>query len=427
VNDFVELVARQLVGDLRLAPSTMRRRLAGRRRLDRCQTIADLRVLARRTVPRTVFAFADGAAMDEVTARTNETDFGRLVLHPRILVNVSRVDIESTVLGRPIAVPLLGAPTGLTGLMHHRGEVAVARAVHAAGSIYVQSALSSYSIEELAQHAPGPTWFQLYVWRDRGLVRELIERAGAAGHLALVLTGDTPYLGARERDLRNGFGIPPRVTVRSLLEGVSRPRWSVDFVRRPRMTFANAAGHGGGQSDARSLPDYIQSQFDPGLSWRDIEWLRETWSGPIVVKGVLRADDAAQAVRLGVDGLIVSNHGGRQLDHAPSSISALPAIVDAVAGAAEVYHDGGVRRGTDIVKALALGARAAFAGRALVYGLAAGGDAGAQRAMDILVRELHLAMALAGCQSVERLDRSWVSVRTGWGFTQLEPTPVEGF
>ena len=386
-------------------------RLSGRRRLERCHNIDDLRRLARRRIPRAVFDFVDGAAADEVTLERNQRDFSRLELSPKILVDVSRIDLATTVLGQPIGVPLLGAPTGLTGLAHHRGEVAIARAVHAAGSIYVQSTMSSYSIEELASLAPGPTWFQLYCFQDRGVVRELLERARAAGHLALMVTGDTPYAGARERDLRNGFGIPPRLTVRSIGEGLLRPRWSADFVRRPRMTVANAASHGGGSSDPLSLIDYIRRQFDPSLSWSDFAWLREVWAGPMIVKGVLRRDDAEQAVRLGADAVLVSNHGGRQLDHAPSSISALPAILDAVGDDAEVYLDGGVRRGSDIVKALALGARACLSGRALLHGLAAGGDAGAARAMQILVEELRLAMALLGCPSVHELGSSWLSVR----------------
>jgi len=363
-------------------------------------------------VPRAVFDFVDGAAADEVTARSNERDLARIALRPKVLAGLEAVDLATTVLGERIALPLLGAPTGLTGLVHHRGEVGIARAVHDAGSVYVQSALASYSIEELVAAAPGPTWFQLYVWRDRGLVGELIERARAAGHRALVLTADTARLGARERDLRNGFGVPPRLTLRSLGEGLLRPRWSGDFIRRPRMTFANAVAFGGGSSNPQSLVGYIARQFDPALTWTDLTWVRDQWAGPLVVKGVLRADDAEQAVRLGADALIVSNHGGRQLDHALSSIAALPAVVDAVGEHAEVYFDGGIRRGSDILKALALGARACLSGRALVYGLAAGGDAGATRAMQLLTDELSLAMALLGCPSVRELDSGWLADRS---------------
>jgi L-lactate dehydrogenase (cytochrome) len=252
-------------------------------------------------------------------------------------------------------------------------------------------------------------WFQLYVWRDRGLVAELVQRAAQAGHRALVVTVDVPRAAVRERDRRNGFGIPPRLTLRSCGEGLMRPRWSVDFLRRPRMSVANAADHGGGERDAVSLTEYINSQFDPRLSWGDLAWLREQWSGPLVVKGILRGDDARQAVRLGADAVIVSNHGGRQLDHAPSSIAALPGVLDAVGADAEVYVDGGIRRGSDILKALALGARACLVGRPLVYGLAAGGDAGAVHAMRILTEELRIAMALTGCPVLRDIDDTWLT------------------
>jgi isopentenyl diphosphate isomerase/L-lactate dehydrogenase-like FMN-dependent dehydrogenase len=408
VNAFLELLGAQVATDLRGLPAQIRRGQTARR-LERCRNIAELRDLARRLVPRAVFDFVDGAAGDEVTKRRNEEDFSRVVLAPRVLGDVSTIDLTTTVLGQPVALPLLAAPTGLTGLTHHRGELGIVRAAHAIGTVPVLSAMASYSIEEIARDAPGPAWFQLYMWRDRGLVRDLLERARAAGHLALVITADVPLAGARERDPRNGFGIPPRVTLRSLGQGIMRPRWSADFVRHPRMAVANAARQGGGPSDARSLTEYVNSQFDPTLTWADVAWVRELWGGPVIVKGILRADDARRAVEAGAAAVIVSNHGGRQLDHAPSSISALPAIANAVGGDAEVYLDGGIRRGADVVKALALGARACLAGRALVYGLGAGGDAGAARAFELLAREVRLAMALLGCSSVAQLDRSWLA------------------
>jgi isopentenyl diphosphate isomerase/L-lactate dehydrogenase-like FMN-dependent dehydrogenase len=409
VNEFLELVGRQLASDLRSFPRQARRSLSGQTKLGQCRNIADLRELGRRKTPRAIFDFVDGAAGDEVTAQNNTKDFAEIALQPKILAGAGEIDLSTTALGEPIAVPLLGAPTGLTGLVHYRGEVAIARAVHDAGSIYVHSAMASYSIEELAAEAPGPKWFQLYVWRDRGLVRELIDRAAAAGHQALVLTGDTAYLGSRERDLRNGFGIPPRLTFRSLTEGLVRPRWSLAFLQHPRMKVANVVGSGAEPSDARSLTEYIGSQFDPTLNWNDLAWVREVWSGPVVVKGVLRPDDAVQAARLGADAVIVSNHGGRQLDHSMSSIRALPAIVAAVGEDVEVYLDSGIRRGSDILKALALGARACLSGRGLVYGLAAGGDAGAGRAMQVLTNELRLALALLGCPSIRKLDGTWIA------------------
>jgi L-lactate dehydrogenase (cytochrome) len=300
----------------------------------------------------------------------------------------------------------------MTGIVHHDGEIALARAVHGAGALHVLSSVASRTVEEVAQASPGPLWFQLYVSRDRGYVRELLVRAREAGCLALVITVDVQRAGARERDRRNGFSLPPRMSARTLAQGVVRPRWSVDFIRRPHLLCEGLrrARAGGTAGTAQpSLTAIINSQFDPSLGWSDLSWLQEQWEGPVVLKGVLRPEDAQQAARLGVRGVIVSNHGGRQLDHAPSSISALPAVVDAAGAEIEVYMDGGIRRGVDIVKALALGARACLSGRALVYGLAAGGEAGAAQAMSLLVDELRLAMTLAGCGSVHDLDRSWLT------------------
>jgi len=311
-----------------------------------------------------------------------------------------------------VALPLLGAPMGLNGLVHHHGEAGIARALHDAGSIYVLGAMASYSIEEIAELAPGPSWFQMYVWKDRALVQELVERARAAGHLALVLTVDVPRAAARDRDRRNGFGLPPRATMRSLAGGLVRPRWSAQFIRHPRMSAASVAGHGGGPDDPVGMTEYINRQFDPSVTWDGLAWFRDIWGGPLVVKGILRAEDARTAVDLGANAISVSNHGGRQLDHAPSTIRALPAIVDAVGDEVEVYLDGGVRRGSDVLKALALGARACMIGRPLVYGLGAGGEAGARRAVAILSQELNTAMGLAGCSSISQLDRSWVADRT---------------
>jgi L-lactate dehydrogenase (cytochrome) len=359
-----------------------------------------------------VFDYVDGAAWDELTLERNQADLRRLAVLPRVLTAAADIDLSTTVLGQPVAVPLMGAPTGMTGIVHHDGEIALARAVHGAGGLHVLSSVASRTVEEVAEQSPGPLWFQLYVSRDRGYVRELLGRARSAGYLALVITVDVQRAGARERDRRNGFTLPPRITARSLAQGLVRPRWSADFVRRPHFLSegarrARAGGDGGPQP---SLTAIINSQFDPGLGWDEITWLQEQWEGPIVLKGVLRADDAQQAARLGVRAVIVSNHGGRQLDHAPSTISVLPAVVDAVGSEIEVYMDGGIRRGVDIVKALALGARACLSGRALVYGLGAGGEAGAVRAMSLLVEELRLAMTLAGCESIRELDRGWVTM-----------------
>ncbi len=404
---FVPMLVRQARRDLAQAPATVRRRLSHGSRAQRAGNVAELRELAARRLPRAVFDYVDGAAGDELTAARNQSDLRALSIVPRVLAGAD-VDLSTEVLGQRIAVPLIGAPTGLTGLVHHLGEVAVARAVHAAGSLYVLSSAGSCGIDELARRSPGPLWFQIYVGPDRGLVRSLVDRARDAGYGALMVTVDVARAGARERDRRNGFTMPPRVTARSLAQGLRHPRWSIDFVARPRILSQSALLAGAADGGARPLAEMIGSQFDPALSWSDIAWLQECWDGPIVLKGVLRPADAQQAARLGIAGVVVSNHGGRQLDSAPSTIAALPPIVDAVGAELEVYMDGGIRRGVDVLKALALGARACLCGRALLYGLAGGGFAGAARAMRLLVDELALAMALAGAGSPSELDRSWI-------------------
>ena len=394
MNEFLRILGRQVAVDLRGLPETLRTRLTDEGRVARCLNIADLRTLARRRLPRVVFDYVDGAAWDEVTSRRNGEDFGKLALRPRMLVDVSHVETATTVLGTPVSVPVIGGPTGQTGLAHHDGEAAVARGLHACGTITTLSTASSYSIEEVASASPGPKWFQL-------------ARARAAGYLALVLTVDVQRSGARDRDRRNRFSVPPRITLRTLLDGAVRPRWSASFVRSPRILMANFEGKLAG-ADAVAMSEFINRQFDPSLSWADFEWLREHWPGPLVVKGILRADDARRAVDLGAAGILVSNHGGRQLDHGLSAVRALPAVAEAVGDDAEVYLDGGVRRGTDVVKALALGARACMVGRPLIYGLGAAGEAGVRRAAEILANELVLSLALAGCPSLAAVDGSLV-------------------
>ena len=408
MNEFLGLLSRQLAGDIRALPARARRRLSDQR-VERLGTIDELRTAARREIPRVMFDFVDGGAGDEVTTKRNRTDFSELAIVPRVLVDVSDVSLATSVLGTPVAVPLLSAPMGLCGLVHHGGESAIARAMHGVGAIHVLGAMASYTIEEVAAASPGPTWFQMYLWRDRGLMRHLLDRSQAAGHAALVVTVDVPVAAPRDRDRRNGFGAPPRVTLRSLAGGLARPRWSAQFIRDPRMTFKILAGPGGAPVEAGEISSYIARQFNPAATWEDLSWLREQWPGPIVVKGVLRPQDARLAVSLGAAAIAISNHGGRQLDHAPSTIRALPAIVDAVGSEAEILLDGGIRRGSDILKALALGAGACMVGRPLVYGLGAAGEAGARRAIEILIAELRGAIGLAGCPSVDKLDRTWVT------------------
>ena len=403
MGSFGAFARREVIAELRALPAQVRGAGATQRRLRALRTTADLRAAARRALPRAVFDFVDGAANDEVAMERNRRDLTALELHPRYLVDVSAIDTATTVLGTPVATPLLGAPTALSGIVDPGGEAALARAVHRHGSLYVLSGMATYALEEIARVAPGPRWLQLYVYRDRGFVDDLLTRAAETDYRALVVTVDAPRSGARERDARNGFGLPPRVTLRTLLDGARHPRWTAAFLRNPRLDPANAPlargpGHPG--NDPVALADFFASQFDAAVTWADLARLRDAWRGPLVVKGLLRADDARTAVAVGADAVWVSNHGGRQLDDAPSAISVLPRIADAVGDEAEIFFDSGIRRGSDAVKALALGARACFVARPLLYGLAVAGEQGVRHAFGLLQDELELTLALCGCASV---------------------------
>jgi isopentenyl diphosphate isomerase/L-lactate dehydrogenase-like FMN-dependent dehydrogenase len=402
-NEFLGLLVDQLGSDLRGLPQALRDRSTPEGRLRRSGSIDELREAMRRSVPPTLFDFVEGAAGDEITCNRNRERFRDWTLEPRVLQKVQDIDLATSVLGRRVEVPLLGAPVGGCSLYNNGGEAAVARAVHAAGSIYVLSGMASQTIERVAEQAPGPNWFQAYLWKDHGLLLELLARARAAGYEALVLTVDTPRVGQRERDRRNGFTVPPRVTLRSILGGLTRPRWSAQFVRAPSIRIANVQGDG----DTEPI-DLSRYQFDQEVTWDDLAFIRDGWNGPFVLKGILTAADAARAAAHGIDAVIVSNHGGRQLDHAPASIDALPRVREA-AGEMEVLFDGGVRRGSDIVKALSLGARACLIGRPLIYGLGVAGEAGAAHALRLLTNELTLTLTLLGCPSVGQLDASWVA------------------
>jgi isopentenyl diphosphate isomerase/L-lactate dehydrogenase-like FMN-dependent dehydrogenase len=371
--------------------------------------IDDLRRLAKRRLPRAVFDFADGGAEDERTLRANSSDFAKLVFRPKVLVNVSQRDQTTTILGQPVSSPLIVAPTGLAGMLWPRGEVEAAKAAANRDVIFTLSTLGACSVEEVAEASAGPLWFQLYVMKDREVTRTLVERAQRAGYKALCLTVDLPVLGQRERDLRNGATIPPKVTVRNVVDVLQRLGWLRRVWFGPEITFKNFVGSSAALSkDTGTLWQYVSSLNDPSVDWDDLAWFRSLWPGPIAIKGIMTAEDARRAVSEGIEAIVVSNHGGRQLDSLPSAIEVLPEIVEAVGGRAEVILDGGVRRGTDVVKALALGARACMIGRPMLYGLGAGGQEGVERSIDILKAEIDRALALLGRPTLADLDRTAV-------------------
>lgn len=371
----------------------------------RYYNIETLRRAARRVLPRVIFDFADGGAEDEVTLHRNEADFDELELVPRMMRGAAERDLSVELFGRRLALPVLISTTGLSGILWPDGEICAARAAQAAGTVYCQSHGSTCTIEALAEAAPGARWFQLFLYRDRGLTRALAERARAAGCEALILTVDNQVLGQRERDLANGFAIPPRLGLRGALDMALHLPWLLRMKGARGISFANYRGAAGHEDDIVSLAAYIAKMLDPGLSWRDVAWLRGLWSGPFLLKGILHPEDARLAAEHGVDGVIVSNHGGRQLDGAVSAIRALPAVAEAVGDRLTVLLDGGVRRGVDVVRALALGARAVAIGRPHWWGLAVAGEAGVALVLDILRRELDRAMALAGCARIAEIDR----------------------
>jgi L-lactate dehydrogenase (cytochrome) len=367
--------------------------------------IADLREVARRRVPRAFFDYADGGSYAEQTLNANRADLEQIRLRQRILVDVSRRSTQTTILGEPVSLPLALAPIGALGMQHGDGEILACRAAHAAGIPFILSTMSICSIEQVAAAVDKPFWFQLYVMKDRGFARSLIERAAAAKCSALVLTVDLQILGQRHRDIKNGMTVPPQWTIGKIVDMATKPAWLASVARARSRTFGNLAGYvTGNKEDVSSLSIWIAGQFDTTLNWKDVEWIRSLWPGKIILKGILDPEDARIAAKTGAAALVVSNHGGRQLDGAPSSISALPPIVDAVGSSVEVLFDGGIRSGQDIMRALALGAHACLSGRAYVYGLGAGGEAGVARAIEIMRNELSVTMALTGFNSIDEID-----------------------
>jgi L-lactate dehydrogenase (cytochrome) len=382
------------------------------RRLSRAASVEDLRQMARRRLPGGVFDYIDGGAEDELTLRRNSEAFARVDFRPGVLRNVAEVDASTTLLGKPLDFPLVLAPTGFTRIAQSEGELAAARAAQRAGIPYTLSTLSTRSIEEVAAAASGRQWFQVYAWRDRGLVKEMLERAAACRYEAIMITVDTAVLGRRERDVRRGFTLPPKLGLDTLLSGALHPGWTWDFIRHEPIAFANVVGRSVGDgSDAVSLAEYINGQFDPGLSWRDIEWFQEHWSGPIILKGIQTVEDARLAAEAGVDAIALSNHGGRQLDGAPPPLELVAPVAEAVGDRLEILCDGGIRRGSDIVKALALGARACMAGRAYLYGLAVGGERGVSHVIDHLREGVERTLVLTGNRRIADLSPELVRWR----------------
>jgi len=366
--------------------------------------IEDLRVLAQKRVPRMFYDYADSGAWTEGTYRANETDFQKIKLRQRVAINMDNRTTASTMIGQRMTMPVALAPVGLTGMQHADGEILAARAAKDFGVPFTLSTMSICSLEDVAEGTNRhPFWFQVYVIRDRGFIERLIERARAANCSALVLTLDLQIIGQRHKDIKNGLSAPPKMTLPNILNMMTKPRWGLGMLGTKRRGFGNIIGHVSGVEDMGSLSQWTASQFDPTLNWNDVEWIKKRWGGKLILKGIQDVEDARLAVSAGADALIVSNHGGRQLDGAESSIRALPPIVDAVGKDIEVHMDGGIRSGQDVLKAWALGARGTMIGRAFVYGLGAMGEAGVTKALEIIHKELDITMAFCGHTNIQNV------------------------
>ncbi len=374
--------------------------------------IEDLRLLARRRVPRMFYDYADSGSWTETTYRANEADFQKIKLRQRVAVDTSDRSVRTTMIDEDVAMPVALAPTGLAGMQHADGEIKAARAAEAFGVPYTLSMMSICSIEDVAANTTRPFWFQPYMLRDRDFMERVIGRAAAANCSALVMTLDLQMLGQRHKDIKNGLSAPPKPTLRNLLNLLTKPRWCLGMLGTKRRQFGNIVGHVHGVSDMTSLAAWTAEQFDPTLSWKHVEWVRKLWPGKLILKGFMEVEDARIAVANGADAIVVSNHGGRQLDGAPSSISALPAIVAAVGDQMEVWMDGGIRSGQDVFKAVALGARGTLIGRAYLYGLGALGQAGVTKSLEILYKELDTTMGLCGRTRIEDVDASVIVTGT---------------
>lgn len=379
------------------------------RRLKKIASVDDYRKYAKRRLPFGVFDYIDGGAEDERTLANNVAGFSRIGFHPRVMRDVSQLDTSTTIFGRPASMPLILSPTGFTRIAHSQGELAVARSAARAGIPWSLSTMGTRSIEDVAAVSDGDKWFQIYTWRDRGLVEELVGRAKAAGFTTVWLTVDTAVLGRRERDVRRGMTLPPKIGPGTIVDGAIHPSWTLDFLRSEPITFANIVGHDEDGSTAVTLADHVKRQFDQALSWDDLEWLRSFWDGPIVLKGIQTVADAKQAVALGVDGIGLSNHGGRQLDDAPAPIELVEPVRQEIGDTGTIICDGGVRRGSDIVKAIALGADAVAMGRPYFYALGAAGERGVDHLLEFMREGMERTMSLTGVRSVDEIGRDLVS------------------
>jgi L-lactate dehydrogenase (cytochrome) len=367
--------------------------------------IEDLRRLARRRVPRALFDYVDRGSYDEISYKANSADLKAIRFRQRVLIDADNRSLGTTMLGEKVAMPVAIAPTGLTGLLHGDGEILAARAAEAAGIRFTLSTMSICSIEDVRAATKAPFWFQLYVFRDRGFSEQVIERAKAAGCSALFVTVDLPLRGQRHADIKNGLEVPPRLTLRNAFDIATKPSWALSVLMGKRKSFGNIDAYLKNKGGVWAAGRWANENFDASLSWDDVNWVRKIWPGKLVLKGVLDAEDTKRAAAMGVDAIVVSNHGGRQLDGAPSTIAALPRIADAAGDRIEVLFDGGVRSGQDVLKALALGARGCMIGRAYLYGLAAMGEAGVAKALDLIGAELRVSMSLTGVQDVANVSR----------------------
>ncbi len=386
---------------------------ATKRRLSRAADVADLRRLAKRRLPFGVFDYIDGGAEDERSLDRNASAFADYEFRPRVLNDVSTIDLSTTLLGQPVPMPLALSPTGFTRIANSQGELAVARAAERAGLPYSLSTMGTRSIEEVAAVSAGAKWYQVYTWKDRGLVKDMIDRAATAGYEALILTVDTAVLGRRERDVRRGYTLPPKIGLDTVIDGVIHPAWTVDFLTNEPISFANVPPNADASdgSTAVNLAGFINSQFDQALSWGDVDWLRSVWGGPIILKGIQCVEDAQRAVDHGVEAVALSNHGGRQLDDAPAPIDLVAPVAQAVGGQIEIICDGGVRRGSDIAKAVALGATACSIGRPYLYALGAAGEAGVDHVLEFFRSGLERTLQLCGATSVADLSPELVTRR----------------